>query len=199
MILSIGAVSAIYTSNIYLVRGNWNRLSDVNTLVDVGSDPAMLDSLEGVSTGVGKRKVEQVIITHHHSDHTANLPLVKQRYCPVVYAWSPFLPGVDAALQDGLELKVGDTVYRVIHMPGHSEDSVCLYGERDGVLFVGDSPVVIRSHGGTYQPQFVRVLEHLCSLKLNAIYFGHGPPLVSDIDRVMQQSLLFARAGVRDE
>ena len=28
--------STVYTSNAYLVRGDWNKLSDINTLVDVG-------------------------------------------------------------------------------------------------------------------------------------------------------------------
>jgi len=30
--------NTVYTSNAYLVLGNWNRLEDINTLIDVGAD-----------------------------------------------------------------------------------------------------------------------------------------------------------------
>ena len=50
----------VYTSQVYLVLGSGNRLEDVNTLVDVGQDPAILASIERAPTGVGKWPVEQV-------------------------------------------------------------------------------------------------------------------------------------------
>jgi hypothetical protein len=50
------------------VPGDWNRIQDINTLVDVGSDPAILDQLEAMHTGVGKnicqRKVETIYFGH---------------------------------------------------------------------------------------------------------------------------------------
>lgn len=81
-IISVQGSGRIYTSNVYLVLGDWNRIQDINTLVDVGSDPAILDQLEAMHTGVGKKKIDQVVLTHCHSDHTAMLSLIRERYHP---------------------------------------------------------------------------------------------------------------------
>ena len=41
----------VYTCQVYLVLGDASRLEDVNTLVDVGQDPAILASIERAPTG----------------------------------------------------------------------------------------------------------------------------------------------------
>jgi glyoxylase-like metal-dependent hydrolase (beta-lactamase superfamily II) len=55
-----------YTCLSYLVLGEWNRLEDVNTLVDVGVDGYILDQIGAINTGVGKTHIEQVVLTHNH-------------------------------------------------------------------------------------------------------------------------------------
>jgi len=42
-------------------------------------------------------------------------------------------------LADGDALDLGGRTLRVLHSPGHSPDSLCLFDERDGLLFVGDT------------------------------------------------------------
>ena len=69
-IINLTENSTVYTSNVYLVLGSWNSLSDVNTLFDVGRDPNILEILNNTSTGFGKKRVEQVVLTHSHYDHT---------------------------------------------------------------------------------------------------------------------------------
>jgi hypothetical protein len=78
------------------------------------------------ATGLGKNAIEQVILTHSHSDHAAILPLIREKYHPVVYAYSAFA-GADIVLKDGQILHCGDRHFEVIHIPGHSDDSICLY------------------------------------------------------------------------
>ena len=51
----------IYSSNVYLIRGDFNRLSDINTLIDTGGDDSVLEKIETINTGVGKKAVEQII------------------------------------------------------------------------------------------------------------------------------------------
>ncbi len=75
--MNLSAKSKIYTSNVYLLTGDWNCIQDVNTLVDVGRDPSVIDEIYQASTGVGKTKVEKVILTHNHYDHTSLLPQIK--------------------------------------------------------------------------------------------------------------------------
>jgi glyoxylase-like metal-dependent hydrolase (beta-lactamase superfamily II) len=161
--------STMYTSNAYLVRGDWNSLPDKNTLVDTGRDPVVLDNLEQAATGVGKPRVQQVVLTHGHYDHVGMLEAIRQRYRPVVYAFSPHLSGVDRVLRNGDRLLLGDCWFEVIHVPCHSQDSVCLYHPGEGVLFSGDTPLngngkeagglgdhpvrmVYPGHGGAYAP-----------------------------------------------
>jgi len=188
-IIKIQASHHIYSSNAHLILGDWKRIEDLNTLVDVGSDPAIIPTIEKLNTGIGKSKVEQVIITHNHSDHTAVLPLIREVFNPTIFAFSPFLEGVDHVLKHGDKLRIGDRLCEVIHTPGHSSDSISLYIEEDGVLLVGDTPVVIRSAGGAYEADFVQALKGLCQRNIRKIYFGHGEPILQDAQAILLESL----------
>jgi glyoxylase-like metal-dependent hydrolase (beta-lactamase superfamily II) len=41
-------------------------------------------------------------------------------------------------LRDGEQVRIGDLVFDILHMPGHTEGSVCLYEERVGLILAGD-------------------------------------------------------------
>ena len=170
----------LYSSNVYLVLGDWSRIEDVNALVDVGADPGLLEFVKGAPTGVGKRKVDLVVLTHRHYDHTTMLQAVKTAYNPVVAAWGPVGDGVDRALADGEGLVLGDEEFEVIHIPGHTEDSICLYGLTSHALFAGDTPLLINTADGTHEPGFVEALHRIAALPIDTIYFGHGDPLTAD-------------------
>jgi glyoxylase-like metal-dependent hydrolase (beta-lactamase superfamily II) len=176
-ILNLTEHTQVYTSNVYFVLGTWNALPDVNTLVDVGRDPLVIEAIKHTSTGLGKKRVEQVILTHSHYDHAGLLPMIKSTFVPTVYAFSKYLEGVDQLVKDGDELKIGDRMFEVIHTPGHSTDSICLYCEEERVLFAGDTPLIIRRPGDTYQWEFLQALEKLCRRNIECIYFGHGQPV----------------------
>jgi glyoxylase-like metal-dependent hydrolase (beta-lactamase superfamily II) len=169
----------------------------MNTLVDVGSDPAILDQLEGIHTGVGKKKVEQVVLTHSHSDHTALLPLIRERYNPAVFTFSPYLDGVHHLLRHGQRLRMGDREFEVIHTPGHSDDSISLFNEDDGVLFVGDTPVIVRSEEGAYEDCFIKAMEDICRRSVRKIYFGHGEMICEGAQSLLADSLRNIRATKR--
>jgi len=174
-VLLLNKESRIYSSNAYLVLGTWNRLDDMNTLIDVGTDESILREIRKANTGVGKKRVEQVILTHNHFDHTGNLRAITETYQPRVYAYSDG-EYVDETLKDGQKLKVGDREFEVIHTPVHSSDSICLYCAEEGILFSGDTPLRIIGIGGTYSTSFVTVLESLKKLDIRAVYSGHDKP-----------------------
>jgi glyoxylase-like metal-dependent hydrolase (beta-lactamase superfamily II) len=187
-IITLETSGEIYTSQVYLVLGDSSRLEDVNTLVDVGQDPAILKSIERAPTGVGKWPVEQVVLTHCHSDHTALLPQVRAAFHPKVFAFSPNPGVVHCLLSDGDVLRMGDAYFDVIHMPGHSSDSVCFHNRTEGVLFVGDSPVLNGSATATYEAGFLAAMEKLCCLDVRQIYFGHGAPLMERCNERLRES-----------
>ncbi len=188
--------SKVYTSNVYLVTGTWNAMDDVNTLVDVGRDLGALEIIFEISTGVGKKPVEKVVLTHNHYDHTSMLQNVKTIFNPRVYAWSKSLEGVDRILKDGETIRMGDQYFEVIHTPGHSTDSICLYCPAEGVLFSGDTPVIIRSTDSTYEEDFIRAMEKLSRREVKAIYFGHGEPLLDGCGIALRKSLDNIRTGM---
>ena len=185
----------IYTSQAYLILGSASRLGDVNTLVDVGQDPAILPGIAAAPTGVGKWPVEQVVLTHDHSDHCALLPQVREAFHPRVFAFSPNFKNMDGVLRDGDTIRMGDEDFEVIHTPGHSSDSICLYNQTEGVLFAGDSPMLITSPTGTYEDGFLSALERLCARDVRRIYFGHGAPLTERCNERLRESLKTAAGG----
>jgi len=188
-VLNLTERSQVYTSNVYFVLGTWNALPDINTLVDVGRDPLIIDVIKHTSTGLGKKRVEQVILTHSHYDHAGLLPMIRSTFKPVVYGFSKYLEGVEQLVRDGDKLQCGDSLFEVIHTPGHSTDSICLYCEEERVLFAGDTPLIIRRSGDTYQREFVRALEKLCQRHIDTIYFGHGQPINHNVHSLLLASL----------
>jgi glyoxylase-like metal-dependent hydrolase (beta-lactamase superfamily II) len=188
-VFQLRAKRNLYTSNACLVTGEWNTIDDVNTLVDVGADISVIDDLDEIYTGVGKKKIDQVILTHAHSDHTAILPMIRERYQPVVCAYSVFSDGIDRILRDGEMIRMGEHWFEVIHMPGHTEDSILLFDKNSGALFVGDSPVIIRAPGGSYQERFISALKRLCRRNVRTIYFGHGEPQHDNALETLRHSL----------
>jgi glyoxylase-like metal-dependent hydrolase (beta-lactamase superfamily II) len=179
----------IYTCNSYYVTGSWNRLDDRNTIVDVGCDPAVIQSLEATYSGVGKHKVDQVVLTHSHYDHGQLLEYFAQTYAPTVYAANAALPFVNRFLKGGEILLLGDAECEVLATPGHSSDSVCLYCPADGVLFAGDTPLIINTTEGTYEPGYIDSLERIAARNIQTIYFGHGEPLFEKCKERLQFTL----------
>jgi glyoxylase-like metal-dependent hydrolase (beta-lactamase superfamily II) len=177
-----------YSAYAYLVRGDSNDREDINTLVDVGMDGSICDEIETVCTGIGKKKVAQVIITHDHSDHAAGLGVVVARYHPQVFA---FAPGkhVDVLLQDGQVLRLGDREFEVLHTPGHSEDSICLYCARERTLFAGDTPLDVKTPGGSYPGELLASLERIASRDVATVYAGHADPVTSGVPELLRRTI----------
>lgn len=188
-IVNLTANSTVYTSNVYLVTGSWNTLSDLNTLVDVGRDPAIFQMIEEASTGVGKKKIDQVILTHNHYDHAELLKAIKDTYHPNVLAYSNSNPHVDRVLSDGEWIKMGEHDFQVIHATGHSGDSICLYNPEKGVLFAGDTPLDIKAPYHSYDEKFIAVIERLSKLDIKTIYFGHGSEMRNHCNATIMRSL----------
>lgn len=178
---------AVYSCNVYLVRGEWNAIDDVNTLVDVGPDDFIVSELAGHSTGLGKVPVEQIVLTHNHSDHSGGVPGVKSAFGSAVLAKN-FEKGVDRALHDGEWIRMGDRAFQVIEISEHSSDSICLYCPEERVLFSGDTPLSIMQAGETHSEAYVEFLQRLLSFKLERIYVGHGAPICDGIQKLLRDS-----------
>lgn len=182
----------VYSCNSYLLLGDWNRLEDLNTVIDPGTDDFVLDEIEHLSTGCGKVAVAQVILTHNHFDHSGGVMALKKRYGARILAFVDG-PGVDELIHDGQFIKAGDDYIEVLHTPGHSSDSVCLYAPLAKTLFTGDTQVRIRSPGDVYSRDYLDGLLKLSCRKIVRIYSGHDEPLTGQV----QETILETVSNVR--
>lgn len=111
----------------------------------------MLDVIEA--------KVKYILLTHCHGDHIGAVKQVKEKYggkilihrfdeeglkTPAINLSSHIGIGEvsieeDARLDDGDILHVGKLEFKVIHTPGHTIGSICLYCEEEKLLFSGDT------------------------------------------------------------
>jgi len=178
----------IYSSNAYLVLGDWNKLDDINALIDTGSDAYIQSHIRRINTGVGKVQVDKIVVTHTHFDHVGGVSELQKLYNCKVLAFVEYEKNVKK-IKDGEVLRLGDNYFEVIYSPGHSSDSICLYNKSEGILFSGDTQIRINSTDGTYTPEFVNTIKRLSRLKLKIIYPGHGQPIVESPETVLQNTL----------
>jgi glyoxylase-like metal-dependent hydrolase (beta-lactamase superfamily II) len=97
---------------------------------------------------VGTRTVTGIIATHGHNDHIdAAVALSEAVDAPVFLhpadsmLWHQVYPDryPDGELVDEMLIHAGERALRVLHTPGHSPGSCCLYDEGAQVLFSGDT------------------------------------------------------------
>jgi glyoxylase-like metal-dependent hydrolase (beta-lactamase superfamily II) len=102
-------------------------------------------------------------------------------------------------LREGEQVHIGELVFDVLHLPGHTEGSVCLYEERQALLLSGDV-LFAGSYGRTDLPggndeQMVASLARLARQIPAAVRVlpGHGPE--TTIERELPWLRRIAEAG----
>lgn len=96
---------------------------------------------------VGDRTVKAVVCTHAHDDHVRYARELATAVDAPIWLHPADLPvwqltheqAPDGELADGQQIEVGGTTLRVLHTPGHSPGSCCLYAADLGTVFTGDT------------------------------------------------------------
>ena len=90
------------------------------------------------------------------------------------------------------KLKEGDEVFglKVLHTPGHTPGSICLFDSKDNILLSGDT-IFADGVGRTDLPggseeDIEKSLERLSSLRIDKILPGHGEPVLKSGDKVIK-------------
>ena len=125
--------------------------------------------------------VKYAINTHHHSDHTASNEDFRSKFGAKVVAHKLAHVNKDISVVDGEVIRVGEIVFKVIHTPGHTQDSICLLV--DDKLLTGDALFVGECGrtdlpGGSAEDMYHSLFDKLMRLDDNIkVYPGHdyGP------------------------
>lgn len=103
--------------------------------------------------------IEYIILTHGHSDHICGVkehledfpdakvvadkeeePMLHDvRFNFSAEFGMPYTVDADIYVTDGDELNVGSINLKIFHTPGHSPGGMCIYAEKENVLFSGDT------------------------------------------------------------
>lgn len=90
-----------------------------------------------------KLDLKGIILTHHHYDHTGAVDRIKNETgCPVyLHREDCDMYGnqVDVYMEDSDIIDLDGVQLEVIHTPGHTRGSVCIFDGKDRVCFTGDT------------------------------------------------------------
>lgn len=133
---SIRVVSGILQTNSYIV---YDENEKVAYLIDPEDDAKMfLDKIESLSL-----QLKGIILTHHHYDHRgAAEGVIKATGCKLYIHEleknsMPMCP--DSLLKEKNKIIIGSNQLVVLHTPGHTRGSICLYCEDEKIAFTGDT------------------------------------------------------------
>lgn len=169
-----------------------------SVVVDPGGDGDLLmDVLQGNNTFAQK-----IILTHAHIDHVSALTVLKKAFPDTIIMMHPDdkelythmglqsrlfaqpmpqVPPIDRFIRDGDILKHNGMTIKVIHTPGHSKGSICLFiPDEADLLLSGDTLFregVGRTDllGGSHEDLIKSIREKLMVLDDNTLVIpGHG-------------------------
>jgi glyoxylase-like metal-dependent hydrolase (beta-lactamase superfamily II) len=177
VISNLAADVNAFTSNVFLVSGDRTVVVDPGANFDVVS--RIRDRVDGL---------DAVVLTHTHRDHVGNLAAVKDAFGVECWGFDPDEEGVDHAIADESEVRLGDHDYLALHTPGHKGDHLCFYSAAASTLFAGD--LVFQNGGfgrtdlpGADRATLVESIERLLEAipeDLSTMHVGHGPSVDSN-------------------
>lgn len=202
----------LYNSNVYVLG------EDDLTLIDLGTADNLQHIFEAIeSFDLDSRRIKQVIVTHAHIDHIGGLPKISKLLNPkicapkeeadyiekadehMILAWmfgSRFEPvEVNTKLSAGDTLEVEDFLLKVLHTPGHTKGSICLYDEEKRILFSGDTVFSGGAFGRVDLPtgnakELTESLLTLSKLEVKYLLPGHMGIVTKGANEDIRQSYL---------
>ena len=205
--LEVGAFGP-WQTNAYLV---WDGRSPDAMVLDPGMGAAQPLVDRVAANGL---RLHIIGNSHGHVDHIFdNAPLKRASGAPLAihpddayrldgrnaYGFSVEPSTADRELRDGEQVRIGDLVFDVMHTPGHTEGSVCLYEEQRALLLSGDV-LFAGSYGRTDLPggsdeAMVASLARLARDLPDGVRVlpGHGPETTIGRERPWMERI--AQAG----
>lgn len=184
-----------------MLQCNCSIVGDESTHEAMVIDPgAEIDSILAVVARHGLR-VKQIVITHGHIDHVGGAMKLKHATgAPILLnendqmlldmmdvqaGWlgvaTPDKVTIDQSVKTGDVIEAGGLKAQVIHTPGHTEGSVCLYFAPEKTLIAGDTLFagsIGRTDlpGGDFRKIMLSLKRDVLALPDDTLVIaGHGP------------------------
>lgn len=149
--------------------------------------------------------VKNIVNTHMHWDHIGgngffdNAKIhIHEKDAPVLekgdgsMSNASYFSGKMKPMKIAVKLKEGDDIFgfKVLHTPGHTQGSICLFDPKNKILVSGDTIFAdgvgrIDLPGGS-DADMEKSLEKLSALKIDKILPGHGEPVLKGGEKAIK-------------
>ena len=184
-----------------MLQCNCSIFGDEQTREAIVVDPG--DDIDGIQETLARHglSVTAIVITHAHIDHIGGAARLKAATGAPIYmnekdqplydhldkqaGWlgvpCPTTTAIDVPARDGDLLNLAGAAFQVIHTPGHTQGSICLWIAAEQKLVAGDTlffDSVGRTDlpGGDHRKLMASIHDKLLVLPEDTVvYPGHGP------------------------
>jgi len=127
---------------------------------------------------VGKNQLllKAILLTHHHTDHTAGVEGILNKIEVPVYSPNKKIKYTTIIINDRDTIDLNFIKIEVIATPGHTIDHVVFYSKENNLLFSGDTLFRLgcgRVFEGTYEQMFISLQKIYALDNKTIVYCGH--------------------------
>tara|TARA_B100001123_G_C15045631_1_gene921374 strand:+ start:143 stop:913 length:771 start_codon:yes stop_codon:yes gene_type:complete len=124
-------------------------------------------------------ELNYILNTHHHFDHIGGNSELKKIYNAKVVGFEGDkhrIPGIDITIKDNEKWTFGNSIVKILHIPGHTLGHICFFFEKEKIAFTGDTLFSLGC-GKIFEGNHKQMLTSLNKIKKlpkdTRIYCGH--------------------------
>ncbi len=141
-------------------------------------DPADFDTCAKI---ISKKynKLDYILNTHHHLDHVGGNQKLQEKYKSKILGSEldkERIPGIDITLKEKQNFKIGNTIFEVIFVPGHTSGHIAFFFKDEKVVFSGDTLFSLgcgKVFEGTHKQMFDSLNKFKNLPNDTKVYCGH--------------------------